>query len=332
MTDEKNITIKGSISYEEFCGRLGSPAVGDLMYTQDVSGRVGLEVLWLKLSLLSEVIGLSRTTRINLSQCQIKLVSTPTHLPRFWNFRVEVLPAATDVPVPVVLRELGLCWFRTLLVSPGQIQAEVDSALTSLFTASAGNSNLLIESAMHAPALQSTQLFVAKAASHTTTIPPDLWQRALQIGLRLATLIPNFSYSSQTEGSLSGVLGKVLTDAEALRARAATALFIDPPRMEQDLGELLNELIGDPRWLDSLGAINTAPAGVIAATTRPVPAAVAPSEEEQNMESTIIIKRGAAMSSVAPVAPPARVASPPAAPAAEENLEATIIISKDKKR
>jgi hypothetical protein len=50
MTDEKKITVEGSLSYEEFCERLSSTVGADLMYTHDVLGRVGLEVLWLKLS------------------------------------------------------------------------------------------------------------------------------------------------------------------------------------------------------------------------------------------------------------------------------------------
>lgn len=320
MTDEKKISNEGSLSYEEFCQRLSSPSAADLMYTHDVLGRVGLEVLWLKLSLLAEIIEISRTTRINLSRCQIKLASPITHLPRLWNFSIESL-RATDTSVQAVLHELGLCWFRTLLLNPGQTAPEVEAVLASLLASSAGNSNLLIESAMHSQALQSN------------AIPADLWQRVLQIGLRLATRIPSFSYSSPVEDSIAAVLGRVLTDTEALRARVQTALFIDPPRMEQDLGELLNELIRDPGWLNSLGAVSATPVAWSA------PSLVAEVElpEEENMESTIIIKRGASMPSVpasvkqTPAISPTRAAPLPA-PAAEENLEATIIISKDKKR
>jgi len=341
MTDEKKITIEGSMSYDEFCERLSSPASADLMYTHDVLGRVGLEVLWLKLSLLAEIIGVSRTTRINLSQCQIKLISTTTKLPRFWNFSVECLPAAADPSLQAVLHKLGLYWFRTLLANLGQTAADMETAVESLLAASAGNPKLLIDSALHSQTLQSTQLLVAKEQSHTNAIPADLWQRTLQIGLRLATQVPNFSYSSQADDVLNAVLGRVLADTEALRARVATALFIEPPRMEQDLGELLNELIRDPRWLDSFGAVSASSAAVTAPVTRPAPAPVAQvvqPEAEHDMESTIIIKRGSSAPSApaafkpAPAASPARVVPPPPAPAAEENLEATIIISKDKKR
>lgn len=325
MTDEK-ITVEGSLSYEDFCDRLNSPTGTDLMFAHDVLGRAGVEAVWLKLCLLAEIVRISRDTRINLNRCKIKLVATATHLPQFWNFSVEY-SSATDAAPKIVLQELGFCWFRTLLANPRQAAAEVEAVLASLLAVSVGNSNLLIESAMRAPALQSS------------AIPNDLWQRVLQIGLRLATRIPNFSYSSQEEDSIPAVLGRVLMDIEALRARVATALFVEPPRMEQDLGELLNELIGDPLWLDSLaGAASVTPMSTVAPVVpppAPVVAAVQP-EYEPDMESTIIMKRGATVPSapgpVSPPTAPANVAPPPAAPVVEENLEATIIISKEKKR
>ena len=349
MTDEKKITIEASLSYEEFCERLSSPASAGLMYAHDVLGRAGLEVLWLKLSLLAEIIGMSRTLRITPNHCHIKLVPAATHLPRFWNTSIEYSPASDDASVQAVLNELGLCWFRTLLANRGQTAAEVDAVLKSLLAASGGNSNVLTEAVVRSPVLQSTQLFLAKELSQANSIPPDLWQRTLQIGLRLATQIPNFSYSSPGESSLDAVLIRVLTDTEALRVRVQTALFIDPPRMDRDLSELLTELIRDPDWLNSLGAVSAAPAvQVVRAALVPADMAAtvvtvvtvaeaAPPEEENNMESTIIIKRGAALPSAsASIKPPPAVSPtyvvPQAAPAAEENLEATIIISKDKKR
>jgi len=237
-----------------------------------------------------------------------------------------------------VLHELGGCLFRTLLTNAGQTAAEVDAILGSLVATSAGNSTLLIESAVHAPALQSSQLFLVNESARANAIPAELWQRVTQIGLRLVTRIPNFSYSSEADDALSAVLGRVLTDIEALRARVAAALFLEPPRMEQDLGALLVELVGDPRWLDSLGAADATPTAVSTPAPAPAPvlAPAAPPDDEYNMESTIIIKRGASMpaapalTKTAPAASPARVAPP--APVVEDNLEATIIISKDKKR
>ncbi len=316
MTDEKKITSEESLSYEQFYGRLSSPAATDLMYARDAVGRTGLEVLWLKLSLLAELIGIARTARINLNRCKIKL-TTATHLPRLWNFSVESV-RATDASVQVVLQEMGVFWFRTLLASPGQTAAEVDGILESLLAASGGNSHSLIDAALHSPAMQSK------------TVPADLWQRALQIGLRLATRIPDFSYSSHAEDTLDAVLGRVWMDSEALRLRLQTALFVDPPRMEQDLGELLSELIRDPGWLNALGVANATQ------VERPSPPPVIVIEPpEDNMESTIIIKRGAAIpSSPAPIKPAAASPAPaqPSAAPAQENLEATIIISKDRKR
>ncbi len=343
MTDENNFTFEASLSYEEYCRRLGSPGDADLMYTRDVLGRIGLEVLWLKVSLLSEMVRRCRTTRINLSQCQIKLVPSVTHLPLFWTFSIEPMPASVGASTQSVLRELGLCWFRTLLTNPGQMVVEVNSALTSLLTASAGNANVLIESAMRSPVLQSTQLFVAKTSSRANSIPADLWQRVLELGLKLLTQIPNFSYSSQAEDTLDTVISRVLTDVEALCARVATALFIDPPRMEQDLGELMNELIRDPRWFESAGALSAMPAARPAVLAQPelfseIPPVNVMSEaaHEHDMESTIIIKRGSTMPSAPATSMPASAVSstraPLPVPATEENLEATIIISKDKQR
>ena len=349
MTDEKKITIEASLSYEEFCERLSSPASAGLMYAHDLLGRAGLEVLWLKLSLLAEIIGMSRTMRINPNHCHIKLVSGATHLPRFWNISIEYAPASDDASsVQAVLNELGLCWFRTLLANRGQTAGEVDAVLKSLLAASRGNSNVLIESVVRSPVLQSTQLFLAKELSQANSIPPDLWQRTLQIGLRLATQIPSFSYSSPGESSLDAVLIRVLTDTEALRVRVQTALFIDPPRMDRDLNELLNELIHDPDWLNSLGAVSAAPAvraapnpvhtsDMAATVVMAVSVAEAAPPEEENMESTIIIKRGAVLPSMPVSMKPLPAVNTPTvvpqeAPAEAENLEATIIISKDKKR
>lgn len=336
MTDEKKIPGEGSLSYEEFCARLSSPTGADLMYAQDVQGRIGLEVLWLKLSLLAEIIGLSRSMPVDLQHCRIKLLPTATHLPRFWNFGVEPPAAIADVPAPAMLSELGLCWFRTLVANPGQTGAEVDAVLKSLLAASGSDSNLLIDTAVHSPMLHATQLYTVKELAYVSAIPADLWQRTLQIGLRLATRIPNFSYSSPGEDSLSAALNRVLMDIEALRLRVQTALFIEPPRMERDLGELLNELIRDPSWLHSLGAVSVTPV----ATPPPLPvveAALSEDEPNHNMESTIIIKRGAALptGAASPSPPPSArptPTAPPVVPAAEENLEATIIITKDKKR
>jgi len=340
MTDEKNIT-EGLLSYEEFCRRLSAPAGTDLMYLHDGLGRLGLEVLWLKLALLAELVGISRSRQINISRSQIKLATATPHLPRFWNFTVEYLASTQDESAQTVLHELGCCLFRTLVTNAGQTAAEVDRILVSLLAVSAGNSTQLIESAVHSPALQSSQLFLVNESSHANTnaIPAELWQRVTQIGLRLVTRIPSFSYSSQAEDALSAVLGRVLTDVAALRARVAVALFLEPPRMEQDLGALLVELVGDPRWLDSLGVADATPAAVSTSPPprAPVLAPVTQPDNEQNMESTIIIKRGASMPATpavttsAPAASPARVAPPPP-PVVEDNLEATIIISRDKKR
>ena len=213
---------------------------------------------------------------------------------------------------------------------------EVDAVLKSLLAASGSDSNLLIDAAVHSPVLHATQLYTVKEPAYVSAIPADLWQRTLQIGLRLATRIPNFSYSSPGEDSLSAALSRVLMDIEALRLRVQTALFMEPPRMERDLGELLNELIRDPGWLHSLGAVSVTPLP----TPVPMPvveAALPEDEPNHNMESTIIIKRGAALpTGAASPSPPPPVrptqAPPPVVPAAEENLEATIIISKDKKR
>ena len=332
MTDEKKIPSEGSLSYEEFCARLSSPVGADLMYAQDVLGRIGLEVLWLKLSLLAEIIGMSRTMRIDPDHCRIRLVSTATHLPHFWNIGVESPAAVEDASVPLVLSELGLCWFRTLVANPGQTGVEVDAVLKSLLAASAADSNLLIDAAMHSPVLHATQLYIAKEPAQASAIPTDLWQRTLQIGLRLAARIPNFSYASQGDDSLSAVLNRVLMDIEALRVRVQSALFIDPPRMDRDLGELLNELIRDPGWLHSLGAVSAPP---VAPPAQIPVAEVALFEDEHNMESTIIIKRGGVLPSgpASPQPPPPVYRPTQVAPSpVEENLEATIIISKDKKR
>lgn len=286
------------------------------MYAHDVAGRAGLEIIWLKLSLLAEIIGIARTTRVDLSRCKIKLGSA-VHLPRLWNFSIEFFPAA-DTTIQAVLQEAGLHWFRTMLVSPRHTAAEVDSVVAPLLTASDGDVHALFESAMYSPAMQSK------------AVPADLWKRILHVGLKLATRIPNFSYLSQASDTREAALGRALIDVEALRAQFQAALFIDPPRMEQDLAELLNELIDDPGWLNSLGGVSATRAVARQETI----VVVEPPEEENNMESTIIIKRGAspsASASIKPavVSPPQ--AQPPAAPA-EENLEATIIISKDRKR
>ena len=321
MTDTK-ITNEGSILYEEWCERLSSPQATDLMYTQDELGRAGLEVMWLKLSALEKIIEISGTGRINISRCKIKLVPTATHLPHLWNFNIEPL-RATDTSVQVVLHELGLCWFRTLLVTPGQTSAEMEAVLRALVDASAGNSHLLIEAARHSQALQSDVL------------PIDLWQQVIQLGLRLITQIVNFSYSSHEDVSLSVVLRRVLTDTEGLRTRVQAALFVDPPHMEQDLGELLNELIRDPQWLASLGAISQLP---VASPVNHEVTKLERAEEEHDIESTIIIKRPAATFSAPTSIKPevvmnsTRTSTPQRMPAAEENLEETIIISKDKKR
>lgn len=293
------------------------------MYAHDVAGRAGLEIIWLKLSLLAEIIGVARTTQVDLSRCKIKLGSA-IHLPRLWNFSIEFFPAA-DTSIQA-LQELGLYWFRTMLVSPRQTAAEVDAVVAPLLTASDGNVHSLFESAMHSSAMQSK------------AVPADLWKRILHVGLKLATRIPNFSYLSQASDTREAVLGRALIDIEALRAQLQAALFIEPPRMEQDLAELLNELIGDSNWLDSLSKASATHA--IRQVQETIVMTKSPTEEqspgdENNMESTIIIKRGTSVPSV-PVSMKPAAANPPQAQSpiapTEENLEATIIISKDRKR
>lgn len=343
MAAEQQIGMEYSFSYSEFCERLSGVHGADLVYAGDPCGRAALEILWLKLSLLVDLVRAAKSPEFTLGACRVTLDPSTQHIPIAWNFRLRCDSPSTSASTTTFSAEVRLLWLSTLIANKQQDAAHLRSVVTEIIKACGSNVDQLVTSIFRSPVFGAHQL--TSAADTNTVIPAGLWRDVILTGVKLATHIPKFSYAATAEDFPEAARTQLLADSVALQTRAKQTLFIDPPLMEKNLREILVELIDDPHWLD---ALSTVPA--VAAkpdTARPLggvpPPPEVPFAEEENAEATIIIKRGAhapAAPGRTPLPTPAagdsvpHVSRPVAPPPPEEpeNLEATIIISKDKKR
>jgi hypothetical protein len=290
--------------------------------------------------------------KVDPSQCRVRLDPNAAHLPRLWNYRVEVpadvAPAGDAAP--------GEVWFQVLFENEQQSAERIATELRRHVAAHGADADALLRAVSQSPTFQIAQVLWRPRAEGTMTVSAEIGLSAVRLGVRL------LAHPSED-------LARAAAEAAALASRARQAVFLDPPRLEQELGELLRELIADPDWLDSIAAPRPVapppPAPVVAPARVSAPP---PPAEAEAMEATVIIKRGGAPAAAVGVTPPPRtptkVEPPPAAagemdqtiivskkgavpaapprpvvpaatppPAPEsENLDATIIISKDKKR
>lgn len=345
MAAEQQSGAEYSVSCAAFCERLSRVHSADLMYAGDQTGRAALEILWLKLSLLVDVIRAAQSPQFDLGACRVTLDPTAKHLPIAWAFR---LSCDSSTPVATTTKssaDLGLFWLSMLLANPQQDAARIHAVVTEMVSACGANTDQLAKSIFSSPVFGAQQLTATATTGGHAAVPAGLWRDVVLTGVKLATGIPKFSYAAGDEVFSDAVHARRLADSVALQTRARQALFIDPPQMEKNLREVLLELIDDPHWLDALSttpAVAAKPERARPMSEAPPPPAM-PVAEEENAEATIIIKRGAhhpaAPTRTPAPTPPAGASAPsvtrpiaPPPPEEPENLEATIIISKDKKR
>lgn len=359
MAAEQQSAAASSCTYFAFCERLSRAHSADLLYAADDHGRVALEILWLKLSLLIEALGTANTSGFDPDACTVLLDPVARHLPGVWNFRLRYdAPLPNPAATPPSAPDFGQTWLATLLVNPQQDVARIGAVVTGMLSDCGADVDRLMKLISDAPVLGAHQLNPSTDDGAMSAIPADLWRDVLLMGFKLAARIPKFSYTTVLEVADEAVRARCLADCVALQARAQQALFVDPPLMERNVREVLLELIDDAQWLDALSApqaaapkTKTVPPPAMSAprpTAAPVaenvdaeatiimkrgaPVPTAPTRmpepapaEAVNLDSTIIVSRGnSATHESRPTAPP-----PPDEP---ENLEATIIVSRDKKR
>ncbi len=295
-----------SYSLEEFCRAVAQSRADGCLYGDDAQGRALLEVLWIKVALLRDVLKHAP----NFSNLHVHTAVGGDHLPSAWAFRVIRTPATPTPVSPDGAAELARLWFGCLLANAQQDTDRIIAALGPALAAASDPAGRL-------RAVERLPQFAAnnaiwRANSTALMVPPaTLWSAILDIGVRLATMSPQ---------DAPAVVSKAIADAANVAGQLRRLLFIDPPHMRRELTELLDELIADPQWLQSRRAPEpAAPVREVAAR----PAAATPAETGEDLDSTVILRRGTTSIPAAPPAPVSPAMAPPS-----QNLDETIIVSR----
>jgi hypothetical protein len=285
-----------SFSLEEFSRELSQARSGWIVFADDAQGRTLLEVLWLKLGLLHDVLRFAP----DFTNLGVR-VTAAGHLPGAWSFHVNRSgPTAAAAPDDSGAAELAKVWFGVLLANENQDATRVIGLLARDLASAAGHAQRVDGLVQQVQFAAQNVLWRPGNASYTLP-PPAFWRRVIDIGVRLATA---------TAADVPAVVSRAIADTAALATEARQLVFIEPPQMRRELTELLDELIADPQWLRT----QSAPSQLAA---RAVPEPVAPPPDD--VDATVIVKRGAT-----PAAPPRA----PVTPAREASLDETVLMGK----
>jgi hypothetical protein len=319
---------------------------------------------------------------LNPRTVRVEIFRNHMLVPWLWNFSFEILESAHSVSndesrdarfiSPTATREaaaiaddffsLGMMLFRALLVNHEQdmdvinrrcseVAAQLHQAGTRSEQAQSGQRLIdLLNNIFQDRTFQPGNVFYNPDGPAAAVIKPALWNEALLLGFRLITRIPAFSYFPAKATGIPGVEltereapDRVIGDLNALLAKTKQALFFEPPKMDQNIQTVLDELIADPQWINKLiTAYAPATATQPAMQQPPIEEPVIASQGA-GLDETIIVSRTGKAGPAAPSAPaphrtaqmqqppkPAEPAAqaqqPPLQPAPAGELDETIIV------
>lgn len=282
-----------------------------------------LEVLYLKLTLLEELVALIQREAAHLSESLagmslealwVYLPSGTARLPLFWNFSLQIIDRVgrpQGIATPGILPAaqartfLGTAWFYVLLVDERQDMTVVQTALEPWLSHADGIDHLL-----SAPDEEFDPVFAAHHLIRppmSTPIEPEwqaLWRRTLALGLGLlrAGLTADPAWSDELFCRNAEVLKKEVRELlfqapmasatakpavrASISAEAAGATENEPDAVDQKIAEILHTILG--RWPLSVSEVEGGTD--ISTETRQVKAREsARPNEDGDFEETVIL-------------------------------------------
>ncbi|MDF1553084.1 MAG: hypothetical protein P1P84_08485, partial [Deferrisomatales bacterium] len=218
------------------------------------------------------------------------------------------------------LFSLGMLLFRSLLANRSQTMDEVSQRCRFVAaelergagaTGMGGDGKPIaenLERGLLDPLFDAGNLLWEPLAPGNTPVPSELWGEVLELGFRLLTGIPGFSFlaaGAAAEAVDGMVIGRLRDDLCPLLEKARQSLFAWQPAPATDIRAVLTGLIDDPEWLDRVLALGSgddarpAPTPMVTAPDGPAvtgpevqsvaPAPVAP---ESGLDETVILRPG----------------------------------------
>lgn len=299
----------------------------DFLYKTDPHGRLGLEVLLVKLCLFAELCRKAQERHDNIEQAAIALDPGKIQIyinggnvltPGLWNFSLKLVDiggaaertgksrkavsgekvssAKKDQPeyepkiepkiehgveqqevgLEVELHSFGMILFRIMLVNSEQTASGVMRRCNDLAERlrtekregapkqgqkqEQGQEHIagLLQQMLDDTSLQQNNVFYSPEQGTGTNISNTIWYETLSLGFRLISNIPDFSFFHKSyeggEAKNRQAIKMVLTDVEDLITKLRQELFIDPPKMDQEIHDVLKEMIADQgQWAGVAG-------------------------------------------------------------------------------
>lgn len=291
-----------SFSLDEFARELAQGRAGWVLFADDMQGRGLLEILWLKLGVLREVLRFAP----DVSNVRVQVSTRESHIPAAWSFHVVRSPDAAprgDGRGDGI--DLARAWFGVLLSNENQDVTRVIGMLESALATSADHAARL--GAVAKLPQFSAQNIIWRPGSGARVLPSAaIWSAVLDIGVRL---------SASSVADAPAIVSRAIADIGVLVTQVRQSLLMDPPQMRREIADVLSELISDPQWLQAQ-AMPAAVSPLRESASRASGASVPDTREDA--ESTVIIKRGASTAQPAP----------PRTQSTSVDLDATVIVGR----
>jgi len=273
----------------------------------------------------------------------VALRSAPVHLEPTDRDRLKSLRALPQVEVRFTvarrygvecdLFSLGMLWFRALIVNRSQGMDEVshrvrllagelerrvgagEAAATELLAGELGR-------CLADPLLEARQVAWDPLPLGGEPIPNPLWRQVVELGFRLLTAIPGFSFlpAGGARATVDGAaVGRARAALGEVLGQVRQALRDWQPEPVTEVRAVLAEVIDDPQWLDRVLGGQVGPMSEV----QPPTAAAA---AERGLEETVVLQRDQLEAALETARVAASVSVTPEEPAARPRLETTVIL------
>lgn len=222
------------VSNREF-GRVASlkaikkACAGNTPFLFDHDERYFLEILYLKLAFLQEVVQSFRSggrfihpdLNPEIEQIWVKFPEQSGMLPYFWNFKTEILGIGSHAYSPVLSKPLsdslfliGLIWFYTLLTNKQQTISDVFSLLEKL----SSEENVTFENFMNENVFDPVNIFWDPQGKTVNSSWNSFWEKSLKLG---------WSLLDSNLKTVDGFGEKFLQEIQDLRKDIRENLFLE---------------------------------------------------------------------------------------------------------
>jgi len=249
---EAGLKMKGEFGRLHCLRAIRDAGLLETLFLYALNDKFFLEVLYLKLSFLSEVAKVLCSTKtpgqrstLSIEGMWLKIADQTGFLPSLWNFRCGSFvlsgPAAHTTAAPVlpftsVPSFLGRLWFYTLLANKQQTITEISLALEDCMSQARtmqGDASSRSFEGLTRPMFFPGNLLWA---SPDKEVPPAwrlLWEKCIQLGWSM--------YLQGVRGEVAQPLDTFMLDLENVRAEARSLLFESKPDYSSPLIEQTEE-------------------------------------------------------------------------------------------